>query len=171
MEASAIAELEQTIHELPLDPIWRQAAKDALAEFKYGDVIPWEWLTVMLDIHQPDEKLTALEHRAMQFDILTKVDGFKDEMLTKHQRYLINIRGVGYKIIEPPHQTAAAMIRLQKELRRSIAQAMSALVNVNDKALSLEDAKENTDARNKLGAFATLHLKQLERNPAKEKQP
>jgi len=171
MEYSAIAELEQTIHELPLDPIFRQAAKDAVAEFRYGDVIPWEWLTVMLDIYQTDDKLTALEHRAMQFDVLTKVDAFKEEMLTKYQRYLVNIRGVGYKIIEPPHQTAAAMTRLHKELRRSIAQAMSALVNVNDKVLSLQDAKENTDARNKLGAFATLHVKQLERKTVNEKRP
>ncbi len=44
---------------------------------------------------------------------------------------------------------------------------MTALVNVNERALSLEDARENADARAKLGAFATLHLKQLERK-AKE---
>ncbi len=149
------------LDDLPLDPIWRQAAKDAVCAFRYGDIIPHPWLFAHLHIADPVGKVTREEHHRLAFDLLTKVDGFKDEMLRCHQRYLVNIRGVGYKIIEPPHQTSAAMIRLQKDLRKAISGAMSAVVNINETALSLEDARVNADARAKLGAFASLHIKKL----------
>jgi hypothetical protein len=155
--------IAEEFYELPLDPIWRQAAKDAVSQFQYGEVIPREWIISHLDIKMTDARLSISEHQALAFDMLTKVDAFRDELLTKYQRYLVNIRGVGYKIIEPPHQTAAAMTKLQKELRRSISQAMNALVNINDKALSLEDARENVEAKAKLAAFSTLHVNKLDK--------
>lgn len=159
-------EAEALLDSLPLDPVWRQVAKEVAHEYRYGDIIPKEWLLSHLGIAVPADKMTVAEYQALSFEMLSKIDAFRDELLCKYQRYLINIRGVGYKIIEPPHQTSAAMTRLHKDIRRSIAQAMSALVNVNNKALSLEDARENADARAKLGAFATLHVKQLEKKKA-----
>ena len=156
----------QDLDALPLDPIWRQAAKEAVEEFAYGQVIPKEWINDHLNIQFTDRPITAAQHQAIAFDMLNKIDGWRDELLRQHARYLINIRGVGYKIVEPPHQTATAMTRLQKELRRSISQAMTALVNINDKALTLEDARENAEAKAKIGAFASLHVKQLEAKPA-----
>lgn len=147
--------------DLPLDPIWRQAAQDAIAEFKYGDIIPREWLVANLHIAEPQHKITVAEYQRLSFDMLTKMDGFKDEMLTRHHRYLINIRGIGYKIVEPPHQTNAAMTRMQRELRKAIANAMSAVVNINATALTIEESRANAEARAKIGAFASLHLKKL----------
>lgn len=152
---------EETV-ELALDPIWRQAAKDAVAAFDYGDIIPRDWLLDHLGIAEPQEKLTAKQHQAYAFEILSKTDGFKEEMLTRYQRYLVNIRSIGYKLIEPPHQTNAAMTRLSKDLRKAISQAMSAVVNINDKALTLEESQANADARAKLGTIATLHAKKLQ---------
>ncbi len=152
---------EETV-ELELDPIWRQAAKEAVAAFDYGDIIPRDWLLDHLGIAEPQEKLTAKQHQAYAFEILSKTDGFKEEMLTRYQRYLVNIRSIGYKLIEPPHQTNAAMTRLSKDLRKAISQAMSAVVNINDKALTLEESQANADARAKLGTIATLHAKKLQ---------
>lgn len=148
-------------YELPLDPIWRQAAQEAISEFKYGDIIPREWLIDNLRITEPQHKITVAEYQRMSFDMLTKIDGFKDEMLTRHQRYLINIRGIGYKIIEPPHQTNAAMTKMQNDLRKTISSALKAVINIDEAALSLEDARANAEARAKIGAFATLHIKKL----------
>lgn len=155
-------DLGEEIAELALDPIWRQAAKEAVAEFQYGDIIPRDWLLEHLDIAEPQEKLTAKQHQVYAFEILSKTDGFKEEMLTRYQRYLVNIRSIGYKIIEPPHQTNAAMTRLSKDLRKAISQAMSAVVNINDKALTLEESQANADARAKLGTIASLHAKKLQ---------
>lgn len=146
---------------LPLDPIWRQAALDALQTFAYGDIIPHEWLNEHLDIQEPEGRITVEEYRLHAFELLRKVDGFRNELLTQHQRYLVNVRGIGYKIIEPPHQTEAAMCKLQKDLRRTISQAMAALVHINDTALSLDDARENADAKAKLAALRMLHVNQL----------
>lgn len=148
-------------YDLPLDPIWRQAANEAINAFQYGDTIPREWLVEHLHITEPQHKITVAEYQRLAFDMLTKMDGFKDEMLTRHHRYLINIRGIGYKIIEPPHQTNAAMTRMQRDLRKAISNAMSAVVNINDTALSIEESRANAEARAKIGAFASLHLKKL----------
>jgi hypothetical protein len=147
---------------LQLDPIWRQAAAEALTEFAYGDVISQSWIYQHLAIRDMKEgKYSADEYQEVAFDLLRKVDGFRDELLRKHNWYLINVRGAGYKIIEPPYQTTAAMGKLHRELRKSISQAMAALVHIDQNVLSLETAKENADARAKLGAFTTLHVKQL----------
>lgn len=161
-------EAEALIDSLPLDPIWRQAAREVVHEFRYGDTIPKEWLLSHLGITLPKDKLTMTEYQNLSFDMLSKIDALREELLCKYQRYLLNVRGVGYQIVQPPQQTTTAMARLHKEMRRSLAQAMSALVNVNNKALSLDDARENAEARAKVGAFTTLHLKQLEKKTTKD---
>ena len=149
------------IEKLPIDPIWRQAAINAVEEFQYGEIIPWEWLSEELQLTRPNELLTSDQFQKLQFEQLTRVDGFKEEMLTQYERYLVNVRGQGYRIVEPPHQTREAMAKLQKELRKAINDAMQALVNVNAKALTLDDARENADARAKLAAFSKLHVREL----------
>lgn len=148
---------------LPLDPIWRQAALEVVATFAYGDIIPHAWLYEHLAIAEPVGLMSADEYRALAFDLLRKVDALRDELLLQHQRYLMSVRSIGYKIIEPPQQTMAAMGRFQKELRRSLGQAMTALVHVNTTLLNLDDARENAEAKAKLAIFRTIHLKQLER--------
>lgn len=154
------------IERLPVDPIWRQAAIDAVDEFEYGDIIPWEWLTEALQLSRPNTLLTPEQFQSLQFEQLTRVDGFRDEMLTQYERYLINVRGIGYKIVEPPHQTREAMVKLHRELRKSVAAAMEALVNINSRMLSLDDSRENADARAKVAAFNRLHVKNFSgKNP------
>jgi hypothetical protein len=147
---------------LPLHPIWIQAAATAVCEFGYGDIIPHAWIYAHLEIEEPKGPITAEKHRTLAFDLLRKMDGFRDAMLEKHLCYLINVRGVGYKVIEPPYQTSAAMLRLQRELSKSLSAAMSALVHVNDTHLSLEDARENSEAKAKLAWLKTVGRKQLE---------
>jgi len=160
-EKSDMDQDEQDYQALPLDPIWRQAAQEVIAEFRYGDIIPLDWLQNHLNIKRPTGAITYLEHQALAFEMLSRIEGLRDELLTRHRRYLQNIRGVGYKIVEPPRQTQVAMAKLQKELRRAIAQTMSALVHVNETALSLEDARANAEARAKVADFALLHQKKL----------
>ncbi|MBK1719204.1 hypothetical protein [Thiocystis violacea] len=147
---------------LKLHPVWRQAAMEAVATFQYGETIPHDWLLEHLEIESPTGLMTADQHRAGQFELLRRVDGFKDVMLTDYQRYLVNVRGAGYKIIEPPHQTAAALRRLQTDLRKSLNAAMSALVHIDETALSLDASRENAEAKAKLKWFRTVGTKRLE---------
>lgn len=147
-------------------PVWRQAAKDAVREFDYGDVIPHSWIAEHLEIEDPTGWVGTVDaYRALAFDLLRKMDNFRAVMLTEHKRYMVNVRGLGYKIIEPPHQTDAAMLRLQDEMRRSLAKAMSALVHINETAISMDDARENAEAKAKLAWINTIGVKKLARVP------
>lgn len=149
--------------QLTLHPIWRQAVVMALAEFDYGDIIPLEWIREHLEIEEPVGLMTVERHRELQFDLLQKVESFKTLMLEEHKRLLVNVRGVGYKIIEPPHQTDAAMRRFQREFRKSLQQAMSALVHIDESALSLEDARDNAEAKAKMAYFKAFSNQQFDK--------
>lgn len=150
------------VYSLPLHPIWKNAALLAIQEFNYGDTIPHEWIMTNLEIEEPSGPVTVEKHRKLAFDLLRKVDGFRDILLGEHKRYLVNIRGVGYKIIEPPRQTNAAMRRFEREVGRSLADAMAALEYINDTLLTLDDSRENAEAKAKLAWFRTMGVKQLQ---------
>lgn len=150
------------MQELKKDPIWLQACEDAMHRFEYGDIIPHDWLALHLGIEYPDKPMTIEEYRARDFDMLRKVEAFKDELLTEHKWYLISVRGIGYQVCKPQHQTKEAMHKLHRELRKSLSQAMGALVHINETALSLEDVRKNSEAKAKVAAFRTMHMKKIE---------
>ena len=147
--------------ELQLYPVWKQAAKLAIEAFEYGDVIPLEWLREHLEVEEPEGLMTSEQHRRLAFDLLQKVDGFRSTMLEQHKRLTVNVRGVGYKIIQPPHQTDAAMKRFQREFHKSWNQAMTGLVHINESLLTLEDSRENAEAKAKLAWFKSFGAKRL----------
>lgn len=145
-------------------PIWRQAATDSMKEFGYGDTIPHEWLWAHLEIDPPDDWRGSMDDfKSHQFDLLTKMDGFRSVLLEEHKRFLVNERGIGYKIVLPKMQTSEAMHRLHNELRRNLLKTMRALVHVNETVLSLEEAKENAEAKAKVSWLNTMGVKRLEK--------
>lgn len=158
---------EPAYEPLPLHPIWRQAAQESLAVFRYGEVIPMAWLYDHLAIATPAGAISGAAWQKLQFEILTKVDNFRDELLRQHHRLLVNIRGVGYRIVEPRHQTQAALTTLGRELQRATARAMEGLVNINTVALTLEEARANSDARANVAGFRVLHCRDLLKTRAK----
>lgn len=167
-EPHAITGIDVETAAVSLYPVWRQAAAQALAEFDYGDTIPLAWIREHLEIEEPAGLLTVEQHRQLQFDLLQKVENFKAQMLEEHKRLLISVRSVGYKIVEPPHQTDAAMRRFQREFRKSLQQAMAALIHIDESALTLEDARDNADAKAKMAYFKAFGNKHLEKPKAIE---
>lgn len=148
---------------LSRDPIWVEAAIQASREFDYGDVIPHDWLLDSLNIEQLDSG-TADQFRKHSFDLLQKVEGFKRVMLEEHQMYLTNVRGEGYRIVNPPQQTEIAMKSLQRDLQKSIKTAVSALTNINTNLLGLDDFKNNAEAKAKIAWLSQQSSKALTRN-------
>ena len=148
--------------EVKLYPIWFQAVSDSLEAFNYGDVIPFDWLYEHLEINTPNGRMTADEHRAIAFDLLTKIDGFRSILLEEHQRMTINVRGFGYQIVEPQHQTDAAMRKFRRDFYKSWGKAMNCLTNINESMITLEDARANAEAKAKLAWFRTIGVKKIE---------
>ncbi len=147
---------------LSVDPIWRQAAIDACVAFRYGETIPHAWLFEHLQIVEPVGVVDAEHWRAHAWDVLRKVERFRDCMMEEHKRYLVNLRGEGYVVVEPGHQTGIAMGRLHRKLRKQVSDAMAALIHIDDTVLSLDEARENAEAKGKMGWFRTVALKQLD---------
>lgn len=147
--------------ELQLHPIWKHAANRAVAEFDYGDMIPHEWLLRELEVDKPIGPVTAQRHQEIQFDLLAKMEAFRDEMLLTHRRYLVNQRGVGYRIVEPSAQTDAAMTRLVREMAKVMQDTGKALVNICETALDNDASRRNADARSKLAYLQMMTRKQI----------
>lgn len=147
--------------DIKVDPIWRQAAREAVDTFDYGQLIPHEWIRQHLEISTREGKMTLAQHRKLDFELLRKMDGFRDALLYEHKRYLTSVRSIGYKIIEPPDQTAAAMGRLSADLRRGVKKALDALIYIDETALSIEHHRENAEAKAKVAWLRTVGAKQI----------
>ena len=147
-------EVPAPIETLPKFPVWVQAASDVVTEFDYGDVIPHEWLAAHLELSPREGLMTVNEHRALDFEAMAKMDGLRNTLLEQHQRHLENVRGVGYRVVPPQLQTDAAMRQLTQDMRRSLGKTMKVLLNVNESLLTLDDLRENTEARSKLAWIA-----------------
>lgn len=133
-------------------PTWRQAAEDFLQEFKYGDLVPLDWLEARFDIPGLDESeaLTADQFRDRQFAWLASIEAFKDYLLRNHQVMLESVRGKGYRWVPPHEQTGVAMREFQQGARKLFRVAGSRLQNLRHMELTDEQRKSSTDAAAKL---------------------
>lgn len=147
---------------LPLDPVWKQAALDAAETFGYGEIIPLDWLDEHLQLAPSAGRLSAEDHAKLSFLRLQRVTRFTDAMLCEHQRYLRNVRGVGYLVVRPENQTAVAMAAMRREISGALVSTMRALVHVNERLLTLEDARLNADAKAKVAYLKSFMPKALE---------
>lgn len=146
-----------------MHPVWVQAAHDANREFDYGDTISMEWIHTRLEIDrvQDETVMTFRQHKDRAFELLRKVDEFKNIMLRKHRKLLVNVRNAGYRIIQPADQTAEAMARLERDIQKTLSEAMKKLLHINDSMLEIEQLRENTDARNKVAFLKSANIRHL----------
>jgi len=156
--------------ELDVHPVWKQAAREAIQEFRYGDIIPLEWIRSRLEIYTPSqhERMTLQQHRELSFDLLRKVEEFKRTMLEDHTCLLMSVRSQGYRLVEPPQQTDAALQRFVSDFHKSWHKAMAAMMHINADALSLDDMRGNTEAKLKLAYLKKMTAAQIEGEPARE---
>lgn len=134
--------------DLSIFPAWRQAVQDFLSEFKYGDLVPHDWLEDhfgMLTI-EDSERLTAAAFKARQFAWLASIEGFKAELLTVHQVCLESVRGEGFRWVPPGEQTGVATRDFERDARKTFRAVGQRLKNVRLSELSDAQRGENADA-------------------------
>jgi hypothetical protein len=142
-----------------LFPQWRQAAEDAAQAFGYGDVIPKEWLIYHFGLEQP-KRGTAWDFQKFQFDLLEAMEGFRETMLVEHKMAMENVRGRGYRILQPNEQTAYSMRQFKIAVAREVRKAADLLQNVAANMLTSDEQKQNIEARQKLAAVHSFTRKQ-----------
>ena len=125
--------------------------------FGDNDIISWLWLKDALCLV---EAKTIEEVAGAQFDMLQKVEMFKDELLTRHQIALKNVRGVGYMIIPPGEQAYHAAEVGIKVINSGMRKAERLLENVRLSEMDNTEKQRHTDAQVKFAALKGLMNKE-----------
>lgn len=149
--------------DLALFPAWKQAVKDFLAEFKYGDLVSHDWLEDhfgMLTV-EDGERLTAAAFKARQFAWLANIEAFKSELLTVHQVCLESVRGEGFRWVPPGEQTGVATRDFERDARKTFRAVGLRLKNLRAGELSDSQRRENVDAIAKVSALRGMTRKAL----------
>lgn len=147
--------------DLKVYPAWKQAVRDFLGEFGYGDIVPHEWLVQRFGLPEQNERMSAAAFQARQFEWLACIEGFKATLLNEHQVLLQSVRGEGYRWVPPADQTNVAQRDFEREAGRVFRTAGQRLRNVRVAELTEAQRKENLDAGAKLVALRGMTRKAL----------
>jgi hypothetical protein len=131
------------------------SAHRAAIEFEYGSIINKEWLMEAFEIDTP-EYGTQQTFIDASFEFMQNMDLFRECLLEKYQMCLINVRGYGYQVISPKHQSDYAMTRLRKTLSHEINRAVRTLTHINEQLLSQDDIKRRDEQQGKIAALAAF---------------
>lgn len=146
-------------------PEWRQAVKDFLAAgFKEGDIISHAWLERHFEMAplDADQPILQADWSTRQFAWLRNIEAFRSELLEKHQIFLGNVIGQGYRLVPPREQTSVAQDKFERDARKSYRKAATVLKNVRLNELSDSERKENIDAIARLAMLRGMHKTALE---------
>jgi hypothetical protein len=135
--------------ETRIHPIWKEAAMAIAARVAregYGFTIDLDELYAALETKRPRAHSFWKDVKKSQFDFLEKVEELKRECLHKHNLYLHNVRGRGYKVLAPDDQVTIGWERQHDKARKHLRKSLDVLANVAVAALS--DAGQKNRDRN-----------------------
>lgn len=133
-----------------LDKALEQFFADKFAD---GQLISHAWLEWALNLPKPK---TAKEMVNCQFIILDRVEQFKEALLTKHQIYIVSVRGQGYRIVPPSDQAFIAVDNAMRGVRREFNKCQEVMKNTRFAELDTDQAKRHTDAQVKVSALTGM---------------
>lgn len=146
---------------LRLFPAWRQAEADLLASgVTYGAIITEEWLRDAFGL--PKEPKTIAEHERCKLVLLQQKTALRESLLSRHRMMLRPVPGVGYTVVMPADQTAAALKTRGREVESALRKLHDELLYVAADQLDDASRAENTDALSRLGTLSCLVGKQLQ---------
>ncbi|KQB59367.1 hypothetical protein [Acidovorax sp. SD340] len=147
---------------ISLFPRWKQAVVDFMAEHKYGDLVSHGWLLEHFGMTSLEgHRLTETQFKRRQLDLMSNVEQFKHELLTKHQIYLQPVRGSGYRWATPGEQTGLATKEFERDAGKAFRAVGQRLRHVRLHELSDEQRRENSDAVAKVSQLRGMTRKVL----------
>lgn len=151
------------VDDLQLFPRWRQAVRDFLAEFEYGDTVSHDWLAEHFGMPTLDEaaQITPAEFRNRQFEWLASIDAFRQELLTQHQVCLQSVRGLGYRWVPPHEQTSVASTDFERDIKKSFRVVGQKLRHTRVAELTDDERRIHSDAIAKVSALKGMTVKAL----------
>lgn len=128
-----------------LFPAYKQAASEAATEFTYGDLIPLEWIDAHSGIEFPEGKQLITVYNKIALKKLSFLGQFIEEMLEEYKMRLKNVRGEGYRIVNPHDQADDAQEQFAKRLEKEADKAVNIISNTRHDMLDAEGRKKSVD--------------------------
>jgi len=144
-----------TVGEITVFPAWKNAVEVAAREFTPGAVISMQWLHESFKITKPMDG-TFDDFQKYQFKFLEAIDGFKNELLENHRMAIVNIRGEGYRVLQPKEQTEYAESKFKRDIKKCAFKAVSILTHTKFDALDDSERKANADAKCRIAAMYAM---------------
>ena len=142
-----------------LYPSWKQALQDLeLAGLEPGQTIETTWLEEVFGLLTPTSIAEAEKNRAI---FRTSIWQLRESLLEKHKLMLRPIAGVGYRVVEPEHQTGQALKDRGEEVARALSKLQAEITHVRLDALDDAQRQANANAQAKVGALLSMSRKQL----------
>lgn len=156
-------------------PVWLQRAIDKFNEEPRpdGDVLTNEWLVWALDVPAPK---TLAEYKDHSFTLMSRVEAFKDWLMTERKIVLRNVRGTGYQIVPPSEQALFAAETWVKAIEKGAKKSIAYLTNARTEDLTAEERKRHIDTEIRIRGASDILTKEkrnvfLMFQPNKVKKP
>lgn len=128
-------------------PPWKNAAAVLFGErYNFGDIVPHDELLASFSLPKPTGKITVDEYETWRLSVLAQQEHLSEWLLEERNMLLVSVSGQGYRICEPEKQTAEALERGMKRVRKEINRMARQLHYVDRSTLTHEQARENADA-------------------------
>jgi hypothetical protein len=109
----------------------------------------------------PAEPAPRAAFDSFDFAFMSFVERLKDELLLVHDRELLNVRGIGYRVQGAAEQIETASDGLAKGLRKLFRDTKQSYTHVRVDELSQAERKRRTDEQAKLGSIRLFCRKTL----------
>jgi hypothetical protein len=122
-----------------------------------GDILSHEWLKFALQITAPKTIGDAYE---TQWTLLSRMDAFREHLLTERRVALQNVRGDGYRIVPPSEQARYAAELAMRHIHKGLTQGARLMEHTRIDALTDSQRQRHIDAETKLAGVGHMMLRQ-----------
>ncbi len=140
------------------DQPWRRAVKKFENQnYDYGDLILHSWIEQAMELPE----LTPKNIDEWYSIKINNLQNFIDYMLNENKMFLINVKGVGYKICHPKEQTGVAMRQFINTVQAKAAKTTHILEQLDLRRLNSREKRQRTDAMAQLSQIKGFVKKRL----------
>jgi len=130
-------------------PTWVTIAVDAAVRKyftdnkTYGSMLTKEWLCNALAVVDPETTNSKEAYKEANWRWWQAFDGFSKEMLTKHNVALANVRGNGYRVVNPQEQAKWAATEGLDDVKSALSKMSARIKHTNMSVLNPAERAEH----------------------------
>jgi len=155
-------EIKQTEYIIPGKEEWILLTQRIVDEFDIGQLIPHDWLKSMFNIQPldlkffPDMQTVRKAIQEQQFIFLQLFERLRKDVLKFHNFYLVNVRGLGYKIIHPKDQHQYAYNQLMDDIKGSFKECADIMTHTRQNHVDEDQRAKDRILFSKVGSLKQL---------------